>query len=250
MPSLYNDMSRLVITAINVGQGESILLSSENVTALVDCGGNGATNAGDTAAEYIRSTGDTRLDLLILTHFHDDHANGVEELLNRLDVGSLVIPEPDEEESWLADNIISLARSKNVDIIYVTKDMSLTFGEARLDIYAPLGGYGINERGLTVLCSMDGFEALMTGDMDSATERSLVQSHDLPDIELIVAGHHGSKYSSSQELLDDVTPEAAIISVGYNTYGHPTAEALQRLYGVGANVYRTDECGNITVRVK
>ena len=86
---------------------------------------------------------------------------------------------------------------------------------------------------------------LITGDMSAATEAKLLETYDLPDIEGFVAGHHGSKYASSQALLEALSPETACISVGANRYGHPTDETLLRLARQGCAIYRTDLHGTI-----
>ncbi|MEG2119665.1 MAG: DNA internalization-related competence protein ComEC/Rec2, partial [Pseudoflavonifractor sp.] len=78
-------------------------------------------------------------------------------------------------------------------------------------------------------------------------ERRLVKYGHLPDIELLVAGHHGSAYASSEELLTAVRPEYAVISVGHNSYGHPADAALERLAAVGCAIYRTDLMGTVTI---
>ena len=87
----------------------------------------------------------------------------------------------------------------------------------------------------------------MGGAADRATEKRLIERYDLPDIEVLAAGHHGSKQSTSQALLEAVAPETVVISVGQNTYGHPAPETLARLSAAGAQVYRTDRQGGITV---
>ena len=122
-------------------------------------------------------------------------------------------------------------------------------GGAVLSLYPPVGEGDLNEQGLTALCSAGDFDVLITGDMAGSTERKLVGQYDLPDIEVLMVGHHGSRYSSSQELLQAVRPETAIISVGDNSYGHPTQEAMDRLSQAGAEIYRTDRQGNILVTV-
>ena len=98
-----------------------------------------------------------------------------------------------------------------------------------LTIYPPVGAGDLNEQGLTFLCSAGDFDALITGDMAGNTEKKLVERFDLPDIEVLVVGHHGSRYSSTDAFLQQVRPETAIISVGDNSYGHPTQEAMDRL---------------------
>lgn len=81
--------------------------------------------------------------------------------------------------------------------------------------------------------------------MDGATERKLLETYGLPDIEALVVGHHGSKYSTSDRLLDALTPETAVISVGANSYGHPADETLRRLAEHGCAIYRTDRQGGV-----
>jgi competence protein ComEC len=117
-------------------------------------------------------------------------------------------------------------------------------------LYPPLGEGDLNEQGLTVLCSTGDYDALITGDMAGSTEKKLLERYPLPDIELLVVGHHGSKYSSTKEFLDAVRPETAVISVGDNSYGHPTDQALLRLVAAGCEIYRTDLQGNVLVTVE
>ena len=88
-------------------------------------------------------------------------------------------------------------------------------------------------------------DLLITGDMDSATERRLLKAYGLPNIEILVVGHHGCKYSTSDELLDALSPELAVISVGPNSYGHPADETLRRLAKEDCAIYRTDKQGSI-----
>ena len=127
---------------------------------------------------------------------------------------------------------------------------SLTLGGATLRVYPPVGKKNQNEAGLTALCSAGSFDVLVTGDMPANTEKKLIADYDLPRVEVLLVGHHGSKYSSCEEFLRAVQPEYAIISVGSNSYGHPTAEAIGRLEDAGAEVYRTDEQGTILMKAE
>lgn len=105
----------------------------------------------------------------------------------------------------------------------------------------------MNEQGLSVLGSANDLDVLITGDMKGDTERALMKKYPIPDIEILVVGHHGSKYSSDETFLAAIKPEIVVISVGDNSYGHPAPEAVQRLESVGAAVRRTDEEGSITI---
>ena len=239
----------LSITMLDVGQGQCILLCSGGRTALIDCGGSDG-NAGDIAANYLQTLGVTRLDLLVLTHCHSDHANGVPELFARMDVSALVLPDLAEDESEYRPEILSLARAQGTEITLLNDNRALSLGEATLTLYGPLGDGGANEEGLFALATCGDFDFLVTGDANAFVESLLVKYGGLPDIEVLAAGHHGSKNSTSAELLDAVTPETCLISVGYNTYGHPTSETLGRLAERDIEIYRTDRIGNLTILYK
>ena len=132
---------------------------------------------------------------------------------------------------------------------YVEEPSRTDLGQGTLTVYPPVTAGETNEEGLSVLCSLGDFDLLITGDMDSATEAVLLETYPLPDVEVLLAGHHGSKYATSQTLLEETRPEVGIISVGPNTFGHPTAEAMGRMTGAGMDLYRTDRQGNILIRV-
>ena len=232
------------ITVLDVGQGLSVVLNSEKHTAIVDCGSSSGKNAGAIAHEFLQNNGQTSIDLFVITHFHADHINGVLYLLSRINVSAIAIPDPDG--SFIADEIINLARKRGTDIIYVTEALEVMLGGINLILYPPVGYGDENERGLSILCQGE-ISALITGDMNSSGERSLLRLAALPDIDTLVVGHHGSKYSTSYELLEAVTPEIAIIPVGENNYGHPADDTLARLENSSIVIYRTDIMGNVTI---
>ena len=242
-------MGPVTLTALDVGQGQCVALRAGDRVALVDCGGSARRNAGDLAADYLGTVGVDRVDLLILTHYHADHANGVLELLARMEVSALAVPDVDREDA-LRQELLAAAEDHGVQVWFVSDDQRLSFGPAELTLYAPLGAGDANEAGLSVLFQGAGFSALLTGDMGEDIEARLVKYGNLPDIDLLVAGHHGSRSAASQLLLETVTPEAAVISCGYNTYGHPAPETLGRLAAAGCDIYRTDQQGNLTVTVR
>lgn len=239
----------LTVTALDVGQGQCIAVEQDGSVMLIDCGGLGAVeNAGDTACAYLAAGGASAVDLLVLTHLHADHANGVETLLSRMDVKRLAMP-GDADDAGYTDGIVSLCGELGTELFYITRDTSVRLGGLEATLFAPAGSAGANERGLIVLGRYGEFEFLVTGDAQVSTERILTRLYDLPDIELLVAGHHGSKYSTGTELLDECRPDTVFISVGYNSYGHPDESVLERLAQYGCEVYRTDRDGNISITV-
>lgn len=239
----------LTVAALDVGQGSSTLFYSQGHAVLVDCGGNSGDDPGDIAADYLQALGSSRLDALILTHYHTDHARGVPELLSRLEVGTLILPDVTPEEP-LRREILELAETSGCKVQLLDENFRFSFGKANLSIYPPLGDGGANEEGLSVLCTVDDYDVLITGDMNDVVERRLIRRQDLPDIELLVVGHHGSKGSTCEEFLLASQPEKAVISSGYNSYGHPDPETLERLGAAGCDIYLTNGMGTVSFTLK
>ena len=239
--------SRLDALVLDVGQGQSILLSSGKACALVDCGSaNSWYDAGGIAADYLLTLGHRTVDYLVLTHYDTDHINGLESLLARLKVKTLLLP-PGTAENELEPEVRALAEAYGtaVQTLHTEKD-TIPLGEAELTVFPPVGeSEEDNESGLTVLASVGETDLLITGDMDSARERILLETYDLPRTEYLMAGHHGSKTSTSAESLEALEPEAVLISVGSNSYGHPTEEVLRRIAERGCGIYRTDLQGTL-----
>ncbi|MDR2530282.1 MAG: DNA internalization-related competence protein ComEC/Rec2 [Oscillospiraceae bacterium] len=241
----------LSVIALDVGQGQCSVFMSRDATVVVDCGGTALGDEGDLAADYLASRGRYSIDALILTHFHADHAAGVPELLRRIAVKRLVVPMlSGDEYGELAREIFAVASETGVTVRYVADTCTETLSGMSLTLFPPLAAEGTNERGLTVLTESGRFKAFVCGDMDSETELRLTEFTQLPDIDVLLVGHHGSRYSSSELFLSIMRPEVALISVGArNTYGHPSGETLLRLANSGAKVFRTDMSGTVEVRV-
>ena len=233
---------------LDVGQGESVALCSGSEAALVDCGSsNSYVDAGSVAADALQSAGIRRLSAVIVTHYHADHTNGLTEVLTRLPVDTLYLPDI-EDEYGVRDRLVSLAAHQGADVVFVTEPTRIALGEAVLTVYPPLLTTGdLNEQGLTALATAGDFDLLITGDMAGQTEQLLAQTYPLPDVEVLVVSHHGSRYSSDESFLRAITPDNAVISVGDNRYGHPAEETLRRLQAVGAAVWRTDQQGSIRI---
>lgn len=236
----------LQLRVLDVGQGQSIALSSGTYRALIDCGGT--RQAGSIASNHFLSLGQKRLDLLLLTHYHDDHANGLRELFAKLDIGTLAIPSTGVDEPWHLE-LRTLAEAQGTVIWYIDEETEIPFGRASLHVFPPLSRIGDNEAGLSLLCQSGDFSALITGDMGEETEAQLLARYPIPALDLLILGHHGSRYANSEALLLATTPQYAIASVGLgNTYGHPASETLARLAAQETTLYRTDALGGITVR--
>ena len=232
------------VTVLDVGQGQCIVLQSEGNTFLVDCGGARGEKAADIAAEYLLSQGIRRLDGLILTHYDRDHAEGAAFLPHWVDIERVYLPETEDtdgcrEGAWKAAE----------ERILIDSDLTISFGDAQIRIFPAKDAGSGNDSCASVLFQREKCDTLITGDLSDKAERQLLADYDLPDLEVLIVGHHGSKYSTCEELLNATAPDVAIISVGKdNGYGHPTIEVLDRLKQAGCAVYRTDLHGTITYR--
>ncbi len=236
------------LTVLDVGQGQSIAVTSGGYTAVIDCGSSSGEDAGEIAERYVRSLGRGRVDVLILTHYHADHAGGVERLLAGIPVETLAAPLPRFEESGLDEAVLAAAEKCGCRTEFVESRTVLTLGDTEIVLYPPMGSVTENERGLMMCVTSGDFDTLITGDAPETQELQLLERYGVPDIECLVVGHHGSASSTCEELLDRAMPETAVISVGENSYGHPTKQVLDRLSERGIQVLRTDEIGNIEIR--
>lgn len=239
------------VTVLDVGQGQSIALLSGESAVVVDCGGMGSwDDAGDVASEYLLGRGRYGIDALVLTHLHSDHADGAARLLTRVKVGTLYMPEGTDDSDGELAGILEAAARRGTDVVEISEDTAVSLPGLELSLTAPQDTGDENERGLVVRASIGEYDTVITGDVGAPTERLLAEEGKLPPSELLIAGHHGSRSSNSFELVSAVRPETVVVSVGYNSYGHPTDEALVRLAVTGADIYRTDVNGDVTVTIE
>lgn len=237
----------LTITAIDVGQGSCICVRTDDLTAVIDCGGSEAAESGAKAAQYLRRAGVDQVDVLILSHYDRDHVGGVPELIREIPVKTVYLPDVDFQPETRC-TLEEVAQKNRLNVQYVTEDIDLTFDNSHLRIFAPVTLENDNAASVSALFSLGDYDMLVTGDLDQQGEHCLLENHDLPDVEVFVAGHHGAATSSGAELLRTICPDDVLISVGKNSYGHPSREALLRFEQIGANVYRTDQNGTIEIR--
>ena len=189
------------------------------------------------------SQGIFRLDGLIITHYDTDHAGGAEQLLSRIPADRIYLP-VFSGESEIRDWLTAKYRDK---ICWV--DSGYKLKSANITIFSSENSEHENDCGLCVLFQPENCDILITGDRTAAGEQALLESADLPDLEILIAGHHGSSTSTSWALLQRTRPEVVIISVSAdNRYGHPDRETLGRLELFGCQIYRTDLEGTIILK--
>lgn len=237
------DSNDTQMTVLDVGQGQCILLQSEGRTYVVDCGGSNGETVADQAAEKLLTEGIFHLDGFILTHFDADHSSGAEFLLSRIKTDLLIVPACREAENQLSGIAPSVAQ-----VVEVKEDLLLSFGDTELSVFGPVLPDSGNESSLAILFSRGNYDILITGDRSGFGERILLKTARIPEVDILVAGHHGSRNASCKELVEHVKPETVVISVGENRFGHPSQEVLNRFAAIGSTVYRTDLHGDIIIR--
>ncbi len=241
---------RGVISVLDVGQGQCISVFSGDRTLLIDCGGlNTADNAGETAGAYLTSRGRPCVDVLLLTHLHADHANGVTMLMEMAEVKQLYIPANCSDDDGLLPKILESAERHGTEVQTVSEDELLRLDGITAQLYAPGEAGEVNERCVMTKVSLGDYDMLVTADSSKTVERALIESHPVRDVELLIAGHHGSRNACCGELLGSIGADTAVISVGYNSFGHPTYETLERLAAYGYQIYRTDLNGTVEFRI-
>jgi competence protein ComEC len=239
----------LHVVALDVGQGQSVVLYSKGAAAIVDCGSKSYVSAGGVTADYLRGAGVGTLDCVVLSHYHSDHCNGLPVLFSRVRVKRLLLPDVEAEDGQ-RERTIALAERYGVPVTFVRETQTVPLGDAVLTVYPPVSGGDANEECLAAVCTTGSFDALFTADMGTDAERLLAAAYPLPDAEIMMAGHHGSRWSNGADLLAAARPELCVVSCGAdNGYGHPHREALRRMADAGAAVCRTDLQGTIHITV-
>jgi len=262
----------LELTAIDVGQGDSLLVSfPDSKLMLIDGGGvlsfghhTSHYQAGarmdigeDIVSPYLWSRSIRKIDVVALTHAHDDHAGGLPAIIENfhpaeLWTGAMAADAAHPSPAWCA--VRDKARAEHVKILPLSSGQSFDFGGARIDIISPPADYvpgdsPMNNDSLAIRITYRQRSLLLTGDMEKPMElRALIDGLPLR-ADILKVGHHGSNTSSNDPFLDAVSPVFAIISDGFeNSFGHPHPKVLERLSAHRAGILRTDLDGLVTVR--
>lgn len=240
--TLEKKNTQYCVTVLDVGQGQSILLQSGGEVYLVDCGGDSGGMVADTVKQELLSQQIEKLDGVILTHYDSDHANGILPLMEEVEVERLYLP----DVPCATDMKERLTEQCQHKVSMVNTDIVLDIPDGKLSIFAPELNTTENDSSLCILFQTQDCDILITGDRSTNGEKLLLERVQLPKLEILIVGHHGSENSTSLMLLETLQPEEAVISVGKeNSFHHPAKEALLRLEMYDCRVWRTDLNGTI-----
>lgn len=242
-----NHLDRIVF--INVGQGDSALIISQESTALIDCGIG--SDGGGSILRAMRQNGVERIDHIIITHPHDDHIGGVTAIVGDCSVGEVLMPEfyPQEESDRAAiDNMLAALSDEKVVLNPLKEGARITVGNFDLSVlYLNTTADGENDRSAVIKAVGTNFSALFTGDIEKESEYAMMEQKLPLAADVLKISHHGSDTSSNKRFVRSVAPKIAVISVGENTFGHPSDRVLDDLQELNIKCHRTDIHGNITV---
>jgi len=234
------------VTVLDVGQGDCSIISSNGKNFLVDTGTGSNTESIVTS---LKDMGIKNLDVLSISHFHEDHTGGLSKILDAFSVSNIVLPK--ETVSTNLSSYVLKARDNLVSggtKSYSAKQgMTIDVGDFEVTVlYVNNSLSGENNHSVYMMAQKDGIKFLFTGDGEQAEEKLLLNEGLNLDCDVLKVPHHGGRGSSSKEFLEACTPKYSAISVGTgNMYSHPHSETISRLKEVNSTVYRTDEDGDI-----
>lgn len=235
----------LTVTFLDVGQGNAVLLAQKGHYALIDGGGRERSSY---LVAYLQEQGVEKLDYVIASHYDEDHVAGLIGALNVFRVGTVLDPDY-EAETKIYRSYVDMVEQNGCREEHPQLGTTYTFaGDVEITMVTPKA-YDYSEAndnsiGVRINKGEDSF--LILGDASAELEEEMIERGQADPVSVYLASHHGSKYSSSGELLKRIAPEAVVVSSGAgNRYGHPTGETLERIRETKAKLYRTDLQGEV-----
>ncbi len=254
------------VTMLDVGQGQCICMRlPDGTTWLYDGGSLDVGSVGEYRMEpYLKSQGVSRADAVFLSHGDADHISGVLEMLEDgdIEIGMLVLPITEKACAYTAEGefseLVLLAELREIPVLWFEAGMAWENAGVSVQCLHPRRQEGYEDDGtesnadsMVLYVTYNDFSMLLTGDVEEEGEEALLatlQKNNIGQVTVLQVAHHGSKYSSSAQFLEQISPQVALISCGEkNSYGHPHEETLFRLEEVGSIVLTTPKCGAIEV---
>jgi competence protein ComEC len=255
-------LGQLEMTTIDVGQGDSLLVVFPDGKRMLMDGG-GIPNFGhqsktqldigeDVVAPYLWERSIRSVDVIALSHAHEDHIGGLPALVSDFHPRELWTGATPDSPSWSA--LRGRAVQNGVRIVPLQSPGRFAFGGAEIEVLAPFADYAPsdspkNNDSLVLRICYGRHSFLLSGDVERQIEHRMLDADELPRTDVLKVAHHGSRTSSTEAFLNAVNPTFAVVSAGFeNSYGHPNRDVMERLQQHGASILRTDQDGLITIR--
>lgn len=236
----------LYVHVIDVGQADSILLTSLDKAMLIDCGD---TDDKETIINYLKELDIKKIDYLILTHPHKDHIGSAVDIIRSFDIGKIYMSSITTTTKTF-ENLLDTIDEKQIDTVLPLPGEKFNFGKCDVEVIGPVKEYSdINNNSLVLKVENGKNTFLFTGDMEKESEKDIMNSGYNDKVDVLKVAHHGSDGSSTLEFLNILKPSVSIISCGVgNDYGHPHKELLDRLKEIKTTILRTDKEGTVVIK--
>lgn len=245
----YSEISQTEISVhfIDVGQGDCELIADNGKYALIDCG---EYAEGGKVVSYLDSLGVEKLDYIIATHPHSDHIGYMGRIINRYEVGTVIMADMREDMIPATTSYIKMLEAidkKDIPVIFPEVNESFTLGKGELKVLSPVKDYDdLNNYSVTVKYTYGDNSFLFTGDIEELAERDILDYGCDVSADVLKVAHHGSRTSSTKAFIQAVNPSYGVIEVGKgNDYNHPHSQTLKLFKKLGIEVLRTDLSGSI-----
>lgn len=250
----FNFKQQLEINFLDVSQGDSIFIKTPDGQNIIIDGGDSSAPITQRLAKVLPFY-DRTIDLMVLSHPHDDHAGGLVKVLKRYPVEKIlytgVVQSSPAYLAWLAE-----IKNRNIPLTIIDRPQEINLGQdLKIKILWPRESFlnkeaeNLNNSSIVMKLIYKNNSFLLVGDAEQEVEQALLDSGVDVKADVLKTGHHGSDTSSTEEFLAAVKPQYAIISVGKNNdFGHPSLRVIKRLERLGINIYRTDEQGWIKIK--
>jgi competence protein ComEC len=239
-----NEPQPFSITFLDVGQGDSTLIKCDNKALLIDAGPN---SSADALVKTLKSTQTTQFDYILASHPHEDHIGGMDSIIRNFAVEQIIMPKVSTTTQTFVD-LLQVCREKNVTIVEPVPGRTFKIGSALCTILAPNKATyeELNDYSIVLRIEYGDISAILMGDAGAVSEQEILAINYYLKSNILKVAHHGSNSSTTDEFLNAVSPEYAVISVGRNNdYEQPHQETIARLVSKGIKIYRTDLNGEI-----